>query len=205
MPSCRVLPLVALTVLPACASVVGGTKQPVTVDTAPVTAARCSLTNDKGTFTVDSTPGSVVVGRSIEDLVVTCGKEGHRGSPLRVASTTKALAFGNILAGGLIGAAVDRGTGAAFDYPAIIHVPLYPTSQPSTPSPVPSVPTVGPGRDAAPPVPAPPAVPPPGDHALLDDRRPALERLRDLRVLRERNEIDDDEFERRRKRILQEE
>jgi hypothetical protein len=34
------------------------------------------------------------------------------------------LAFGNILFGGLIGAAVDVGTGAAYDYPSPIIVNL---------------------------------------------------------------------------------
>jgi hypothetical protein len=38
----------------------------------------------------------------------------------------KGLALGNLLFGGLIGGAVDSGTGAAFDYPAMIQVPLQP-------------------------------------------------------------------------------
>jgi len=34
------------------------------------------------------------------------------------------MAFGNILAGGIIGAAVDVGTGSAYDYPPSIEVML---------------------------------------------------------------------------------
>ena len=41
-----------------------------------------------------------------------------------VASSTKAMAFGNILLGGVIGAGVDIGTGAAYDYPEVISVAL---------------------------------------------------------------------------------
>lgn len=39
-------------------------------------------------------------------------------------SHTKSLAFGNILFGGVIGAAVDVGSGAAYDYPSLISVQL---------------------------------------------------------------------------------
>jgi hypothetical protein len=34
------------------------------------------------------------------------------------------MAFGNILFGGLIGVGVDMSTGAAYDYPALITVPM---------------------------------------------------------------------------------
>jgi len=34
------------------------------------------------------------------------------------------MAFGNILAGGIIGVAIDAGSGAAYDYPSIIRVEL---------------------------------------------------------------------------------
>ena len=36
----------------------------------------------------------------------------------------KRMAFGNILAGGIIGAAVDMGTGSAYDYPSLISLEL---------------------------------------------------------------------------------
>lgn len=34
------------------------------------------------------------------------------------------MAFGNLKFGGLIGAGVDIGTGAAYDYPQVISIPL---------------------------------------------------------------------------------
>jgi hypothetical protein len=110
----------------ACASITEGNKQSVSVTTAPVAGAGCSLTNDGGTYFVTQTPGSVIVTRSAADMVITCKKDGHQDATVSVASVTKALAFGNIIAGGLIGAAIDRGTGAAFDYPAMITVPMMP-------------------------------------------------------------------------------
>lgn len=39
-----------------------------------------------------------------------------------VKSSTKAMAFGNIIFGGVIGAGVDVATGAAYDYPTMITV-----------------------------------------------------------------------------------
>jgi hypothetical protein len=41
-----------------------------------------------------------------------------------VKSKTKGMAFGNILFGGAIGAGVDAGTGAAYDYPQLISVAM---------------------------------------------------------------------------------
>jgi hypothetical protein len=41
-----------------------------------------------------------------------------------VKSTTKAMAFGNIIFGGLIGVGIDVGTGSAYDYPDLISVPM---------------------------------------------------------------------------------
>ncbi|MFC7513877.1 hypothetical protein ACFQUU_02545 [Herbaspirillum sp. GCM10030257] len=39
-----------------------------------------------------------------------------------VKSSTKSMAFGNIIFGGIIGAAVDTSSGAAYDYPTLISV-----------------------------------------------------------------------------------
>ncbi len=72
---------------------------------------------------INSTPGSVVVNRSYSDLNIICKKASKSGNST-VKSTTKGMAFGNIIAGGTIGAGVDVHTGAAYDYPASISVPL---------------------------------------------------------------------------------
>lgn len=109
-----------------CASIVSGTNQSVTVETRgkegqPVASANCKLSNNKGTWYVTS-PGSVVVSRSFEDLLINCEKEDQLPGLASVASSTKAMAFGNILFGGVIGAGVDIASGAAYDYPTMITV-----------------------------------------------------------------------------------
>ena len=112
-----------LVTLSGCASITSGQNQSVSVSTGSDAGATCTLANDKGTWYVNSTPGSVTVNRAYGDMTVTCKKDNKSGSAV-VSSSTKGMAFGNILAGGVIGAAVDCGTGSAYDYPSEILVPL---------------------------------------------------------------------------------
>lgn len=117
------LAVFALLSVSGCASVTTGQNQSVSVSTGSQTGAVCTLSNDGGTWYVNSTPGSVTVKRSYSDLTVNCTKGELAGTQV-VKSNTKAMAFGNIVAGGVIGAAVDVGTGSAYDYPTLIEVQL---------------------------------------------------------------------------------
>ena len=115
---------VSVLLLDGCASIVSGSTQTVTVSTPPVTGASCVLKNNKGQWRVYSTPGVVNVHRSYDSLNVTCVKRYHRTAHAIETSHTKAVAFGNVFFGGIIGGAVDAGTGAAYDYPSNIIVPM---------------------------------------------------------------------------------
>src|SRR5690606_34533696 len=110
-----------------CASITTGQNQSLSVEThadgKPVAGASCKLENDKGIWYATS-PGTAVVRRSYNDINVRCEKSGHEPGVTAAKSSTKAMAFGNILFGGIIGAAVDAGSGAAYDYPSIIAVDL---------------------------------------------------------------------------------
>ncbi|MEO8714667.1 MAG: hypothetical protein ABI369_06615 [Acetobacteraceae bacterium] len=123
--------LVGLIGLGGCASIVGGSTQSLSVTAVAngndVAGAQCTLTNDKGVWYV-STPGSLAVHRSYGDMNVKCSKEGYAANVASVPSSTKAMAFGNILFGGLIGAGIDMSTGAAYDYPSPITVHLTPAA-----------------------------------------------------------------------------
>jgi len=115
-----------------CASITTGQNQALSVETkestgAALSGANCKLVNDKGTWFVVS-PGSVSVQRSYNDMNVSCTKDGHEPGIVAAKSSTKAMAFGNIIFGGVIGAAVDAGTGAAYDYPGLIQVIMGRTS-----------------------------------------------------------------------------
>lgn len=109
-----------------CASIVSGQNQSVSVETRSkqgeaVMSANCKLSNNKGTWFVTS-PGSVTVRRSYEDLLINCEKTNQEPGLASVKSSTKAMAFGNIIFGGVIGAGVDVASGAAYDYPTMITV-----------------------------------------------------------------------------------
>ena len=121
------LGLACAAVTPGCASIVDGEQQSLSVEarheSVDVTGAQCKLRNDKGTWFV-TTPGSVTVHRSYQDMVVECTKAGFPPGWASVKSSTKGMAFGNILFGGIIGAGVDIGNGAAYDYPQVIVVDL---------------------------------------------------------------------------------
>lgn len=137
----KIVTLVGLTVMATttgCASIVNGTNQPLSVETrakgAAVAGASCQLTNDKGTWYV-TTPGSVTIHRSGEDLSVKCEKDGAQPGIAAVKSSTKGMAFGNILFGGPIGAGVDIANGSAFDYPGLIQVEMGQTTTIAPPPP----------------------------------------------------------------------
>jgi hypothetical protein len=130
--------------LGGCASIVNGQNQPVSIDTrndsGVVSGANCKLSNNKGTWFV-TTPGTTTVQRSFEDLAVHCTKDTQEPGFASVKSSTKAMAFGNILFGGPIGAAVDVGTGAAYDYPSLITVLMGKTSTIAPPAPAAAAPS----------------------------------------------------------------
>ena len=116
------IPLICLS---GCASITGSKTQPVSItatcDSEQVQGASCTVTNDKGVFYVGTT-GTVMVNKSTADLSVVCVKDKVNSNPAIVKSTNNANIWGNILLGGPIGAAVDAGTGAGFDYPPAVNV-----------------------------------------------------------------------------------
>lgn len=102
-----------------CASIVSGNHQNISVQTTPVKGASCQLTNKEGTWFIPSTPGSITLNRAYSNLVVNCTKEELNGA-MTVTSKMKGIIF----VGGIVGAAVDMGTGAAYDYPNLVTVNL---------------------------------------------------------------------------------
>ena len=133
--------------LAGCASIVNGQNQPVSVETrddsGAVAGANCKLSNNKGSWYL-TTPGSTTVQRSYEDLAIHCTKDSSEPGFASVKSSTKAMAFGNIIFGGVIGAAVDVGTGAAYDYPALITVLMGKNTTVAPPAPEAAAPTTSP-------------------------------------------------------------
>jgi len=109
--------------LTGCASIVSGNHQSLSVNTPLQKDATCSLKNDKGTWYVNRTPGSVTVQQSFKDMLIHCEKDGRPMGDTKIASKVKPLYFGNILFGGIIGLIVDGADGAGFGYPTTVSVP----------------------------------------------------------------------------------
>lgn len=109
-------------VLNGCASITGDQTQPITVfavcagSAAPV-GAECVLENDKDRKTIIS-PGTVAVARSFSDLTIQCNYGNSKRGRVVLSSKSDEKILGNLVAGGIIGAAIDVGTGAAFNYPS---------------------------------------------------------------------------------------
>jgi hypothetical protein len=114
-----------------CASIVEGTDQTVTVQTDP-SGATCELKRDGANIAVvNPTPGSIVIGKSKDDVSVICDKDGYQRTASSLRSEFQGMTFGNILFGGLIGVAVDAGSGAMNEYPSQVTLILPPEEFPS--------------------------------------------------------------------------
>ena len=114
-----------------CASIVEGTDQSVTIQTTP-SGASCELKRDGQVIgVVNPTPGTVTVDKSKDDIAVICKKDGYQDASGAFSSGFQGMTFGNILFGGLIGVAVDAGSGAMHEYPASVTVPMAPSSFPN--------------------------------------------------------------------------
>ena len=112
--------LIIFSFLTGCASITESKNQSMSVSTGDVTGAMCTLSNSKGSYYVNSTPGSVMVRNACDQLTVTCKKDGYvPANPAAgsIQDKSKGMAWGNILFGGVIGIAVDRNTGAGCNYP----------------------------------------------------------------------------------------
>jgi hypothetical protein len=135
----KILALACLGVaLSGCATVIKGSTEQVAVSTSPVSGATCELSSSEGEWTV-TTPGTANVGLTKHDLEVQCDKPGYQQAKATVPSGFQVWTVGNVLIGGLIGIAIDAGTGAMNEYPHSVDVPMSPeTTGAAAPTPAPT-------------------------------------------------------------------
>lgn len=116
----------ACAAMTGCASVTSGTSQSISVtavcEGAIVPKTSCTLSNDKGRWDV-TTPQPVQVRKSYAELAVACRKAQSTGTANFVSKSNNGV-WGNLLVGGVIGYAVDSGSGAGFNYPEEVAVVL---------------------------------------------------------------------------------
>lgn len=124
----RLMAILGLSLTSACASIVTGTSQTVAVTTEPSGAACTLKRGDTIVGIVNTTPGTVRIDKSKDSIVVLCMKEGHDEGSETLTSDFQGATLGNILIGGVIGLAIDAGSGALNKYPEEIGVFLTPAS-----------------------------------------------------------------------------
>ena len=120
--------IVAVSLLTAgCASVVDGATQTITVATAPVSGAACTVSNARGSWSVVS-PGSAVIKKSESVLAIVCKLDGYDDGKFYAAGkmSTASLVGTMLPYVGVISSAVDASTGAVLTYPDSYLVQLKP-------------------------------------------------------------------------------
>lgn len=115
-----------LSILTGCASVTHGTTQNVKIETLSpegkvVDGARCRVSNDRNDAVVRSGL-TLPVRRSGENLSIECTQAGQPPARGQAISRANVGLVGNVMIGGLIGVAIDTGTGAGFNYPSWIRL-----------------------------------------------------------------------------------
>lgn len=117
--------------LGGCATLVKGSSQSVNVNTEPA-GATCTLTRKgKQIAVINPTPGTVNVDKSKDALAVSCTKPSYLESAGTIPSHFHPMTFGNILFGGLIGVAIDAGSGAMNEYEPSVTLTMIPAEFPS--------------------------------------------------------------------------
>lgn len=118
----RCAAIVAALGLGACSTIIEGTSQTIAVSSSP-SGAHCEGTRD-GTeiFEIDTTPSSVTVQKTKDDILLRCTLRGYQPASQFLHSGIATGTYGNIIAGGLIGWGVDSATGADNEYPASVNV-----------------------------------------------------------------------------------
>ena len=110
--------------LGACSTIADGTSQEIVINTNPA-GADCVLER-KGTniARVNPTPGSALVAKTKDDIMITCSKDGFDKATIRNKSQTTWVTLGNVLLGGAVGWGVDSATGADNKYTSPVNIEL---------------------------------------------------------------------------------
>jgi len=116
-------------ILNSCATIVKDDSQPVAFSSEPQ-GADVSLNN----ITAGTTPTTLMVKRKRGKTMITYQKAGFKTETFPLDKSVSAMAFGNIIFGGFIGAGVDYATGKGSNYQDSVHVKLIPDNGSSPPT-----------------------------------------------------------------------
>ena len=120
--------LVVVALASGCASLTNNTTQPIVVSTTcgaqPIQGASCRIINANGSWSVPSTPGSVMIRKAPSDMAVDCRMPKSAAMPVVAESHATTGAWGNLLVGGLVGFGVDSYRDAAWKYDTEVVVDM---------------------------------------------------------------------------------
>ncbi len=115
-----------------CSSIVEGTSQQIHVNTDP-TGANCALKRQNIVIAqINPTPGAAKIEKTKYDITIVCDKDGYQEATYLNKSGAAAATFGNILAGGGIGWAIDSASGADNKYESDVSIVLTPATKQSS-------------------------------------------------------------------------
>jgi hypothetical protein len=117
----------------ACSSIIEGTSQEIMVNTNPAGANCTLMRQSEAIASVVSTPGTALIKKTKYDITILCNKPGFLQASYLNHSGAAGATFGNIIAGGGIGWAVDSASGADNKYDGTVNISLVPV--PATPAP----------------------------------------------------------------------
>ncbi len=130
---CRVVPLAALGCLSACATIVSGTSQRLTVNSVPEGASCRVLQGGMPVGFVAATPGTVQIPKGSAAVQISCAKPGYPVGEASEGAGLDGWVFGNIVIGGLVGIVIDMASGAVYHYHPDMMVALGEPGQPGYP------------------------------------------------------------------------
>lgn len=124
--------------LTGCSSIIEGTSQQILVNTNPG-GADCALEREGQVIArVLQTPGGATIKKTKYDITVRCTKAGFQEGTYLNHSGAAGATFGNIVAGGGIGWAIDSASGADNKYDGVVNMTLVPASAAPASAPRPS-------------------------------------------------------------------
>lgn len=134
----RIIAALAAAAIPltACASIIEGTSQIITVNTNPAGAV-CTLNrNPEGTIgQINPTPAGVTIKKTKYDITIKCNKPGYQEATYLNHSAAAGATAGNLILGGGIGWAIDSASGADNKYDTPVNITLVPVAG-AAPAPV---------------------------------------------------------------------
>lgn len=116
------LPFTIIALTSGCASVISGDQQKIsiTVECKGVSLpAYCVAVNSEGRWRFRA-PAIITVNKSSSDLRVTCESGTFKNYSNTVVSSPNPISLGNVIAGGILGVAIDYQTSAGLQYPTEI-------------------------------------------------------------------------------------